>query len=138
MLKQRRENSTADSPTTVPKNAAEAGASSPSVSPRTPDVRNDDALTVVCYANFCRITGTPDEQILDFSLNSQAFGKPTILKIKQRLVVNDFTAKRLFETFALSIRRHETAFGRLETDVQKRVMASLRRAAPFATPTTAG
>jgi hypothetical protein len=93
------------------------------------EVHVDDSSAVVCYANFCRVTGTPEELILDFGLNSQPMGGTTSVSISQRLVVNYFTAKRLLHALGLSIQRHETAFGVLETDVQKRVTPSMRRAA---------
>ena len=86
-----------------------------------PTVIVEDAAANLCYANFCRVTGTPEELILDFGLNSQPAGVPSSVEIKQRLVVNYFTAKRLLHALALSIQRHENTFGMLETDVQKRV-----------------
>ena len=76
------------------------------------------------YANFCRVTGTPEEMIVDFALNSQPFGTPTDpIAVKQRIVLNYYTAKRLLRALHLSIQRHEGAFGLLETDVNKRVVA---------------
>ncbi len=85
-------------------------------------VKVDDSNTNCSYANFCRVTGTPEELILDFGLNSQPFGTPTEpVEVKQRLVVNYFTAKRLLHALHLSVQRHEQAFGVLEVDVQKRV-----------------
>ncbi len=89
----------------------------------------DDSGAVLCYANFCRVTGTPEELVLDFGLNSQAVGAATTVEIKQRLVVNYYTAKRLFHALGLSIQRHETAFGILETDVQKRIRPAIHRPA---------
>ena len=97
--------------------------------PPRPEVQVDDSGAAVCYANFCRVTGTPEELILDFGLNVQPMGLATNVEIKQRLVVNYYTAKRLLHALGLSIQRHEAAFGVLETDVQKRVTPSLRRAA---------
>lgn len=77
----------------------------------------------LCYANFCRVTGTPEELILDFGLNSQPHGTPTEpIEVSQRLVVNYYTAKRMLNALAASVHRHEQAFGQLETDVQKRVV----------------
>lgn len=111
---------------TIEKNR-EASAPAPPAAVRS-EVRIDDSSAVVCYANFCRVTGTPEELILDFGLNSQPMGAETNVEIKQRLVLNYFTAKRLLQALAMSIQRHETAFGVLETDVQKRVTPSLRRA----------
>jgi hypothetical protein len=96
--------------------------------PVRPEVHVNDADAALCYANFCRVTGTPEELILDFGLNSQPMGAPTSIAIQQRLVVNYFTAKRLLQALAVSIQRHEHAFGVLETDIQKRVSPSLRRA----------
>jgi Protein of unknown function (DUF3467) len=93
------------------------------------EVQVDDAGVSVCYANFCRVTGTPEELILDFGLNAQPMGAVTQIEVKQRLVTNYFTAKRLLHALGLSIQRHESAFGVLETDVQKRVMPALRRTA---------
>lgn len=84
---------------------------------------NDDNASI-CYANFCRVTGTPEELILDFGLNSQPSGAPTeAIEVKHRLVVNYFTAKRMLQALAVSVQRHEQVFGVLETDVQKRVAA---------------
>jgi hypothetical protein len=105
----------------------EASPPTPPIAARS-EVQIDDTGTMVCYANFCRVTGTPEELILDFGLNAQPMGAPTNIEIKQRLVMNYFTAKRLFQALGMSIQRHETAFGVLETDVQKRVTPSLRRA----------
>lgn len=85
------------------------------------EVEDKDALCT--YANFCRVTGTPEELILDFGLNSQPYGVPTEpVQVKQRIVTNYFTAKRMLQALHLSVQRHEQAFGVLETDVQKRVV----------------
>jgi hypothetical protein len=87
-------------------------------------VQVDDSHASTSYANFCRVTGTPEELIIDFGLNAQPFGMPTEpVVITQRLVTNYFTAKRLLHALHLSVQRHEQAFGVLETDVQKRVVA---------------
>ncbi|MEM9658573.1 MAG: DUF3467 domain-containing protein [Planctomycetota bacterium] len=86
-------------------------------------VQVDDTAAGCSYANFCRVTGTPEELIVDFGLNSQPFGVPTEpVKITQRIVTNYFTAKRMLHALHLSVQRHEQAFGVLETDVQKRVV----------------
>jgi hypothetical protein len=88
-----------------------------------------DKNAVCLYANFCRVTGTPEELILDFGLNAQPFGMPTEpVEVKQRIVVNYFTAKRMLQALHMSVQRHEQAFGVLETDVQKRVVSGVGRA----------
>lgn len=90
-------------------------------------VKMDDSRANAAYANFCRVTGTPEELIIDFGLNPQPFGVPTEpVMISQRIITNFFTAKRLLHALQLSVQRHEAAFGVLETDVQKRVLPSAR------------
>ena len=85
-------------------------------------VQVNDLQAVACYANFCRVTGTPEEVILDFGLNTQPFGMPTEpINITQRITTNFFTAKRMLAALQMTVQRHEAAFGVLETDVQKRV-----------------
>ncbi|QDU57421.1 DUF3467 domain-containing protein [Aeoliella mucimassa] len=85
------------------------------------EVTDKDAIC--SYANFCRVTGTPEELILDFGLNSQPYGVPSEpVEVKQRIVTNYYTAKRMLQALHMSVQRHEQAFGVLETDVQKRVV----------------
>lgn len=80
------------------------------------------------YTNFARVTGSPEELILDFGLNTQPVGNAqTPVKISERLVMNYYTAKRLWHTLAVSLQRHEEAFGVLETDIAKRVVGQGRR-----------
>lgn len=88
-----------------------------------PQVQIDDTGALASYANFCRVTGTPEELIIDFGLNPQPFGVPTQpIPVTQRLITNFYTAKRMLHALTLTIQRHEATFGVLETDVQKRVM----------------
>ena len=83
-------------------------------------VRDEDAIA--CYANFCRVTGSPEELIVDFGLNPQPVGIPKDpIHVKQRIIMNFFTAKRLLGALQMSIQRHEAVFGVLETDIQKRL-----------------
>jgi hypothetical protein len=85
-------------------------------------VEIDDSKAGATYANFCRVTGTPEELIIDFGLNSQPFGVPTEpIPVTQRIITNFFTAKRMLHALTLTVQRHEATFGVLETDVQKRV-----------------
>jgi len=81
----------------------------------------DDTKAVAVYANFCRVTGTPEEVILDYGLNPQPFGRPTQpIAISQRIVMNFYCAKRMLHAMQVTIERHEATFGTLETDIQKR------------------
>jgi len=103
----------------------------PQPQPR-PQVKVDDTRALTCYANFCRVTGTPEELIIDYGLNTQPIGVPTeSITISERIVLNYYTAKRLLAALQMSVQRHEAAFGVLETDIQKRVQPSARRQAPL-------
>ncbi len=85
-------------------------------------VQVDDSDALCTYANFCRVTGSPEELIVDFALNPQPMGVPTTpIQIKQRTVMNYYTAKRLLAALQMSVQRHEAVFGVLETDITKRV-----------------
>ena len=109
-----------------------AAAQSQSPQQRT-QVKLDDSKAIACYANFCRVTGTPEEVILDFGLNPQPFGVPAEpVIVAQRIITNLYTAKRMLHALQLTVQRHEAAFGVLETDVQKRVLRTAR--SPAATP----
>ena len=90
----------------------------------------DDSAIVGSYANFCRVTGSPEELIIDFGLNPQPIGVPTVpIKLTQRIVTNFFTAKRMLAALQVAVQRHEMAFGVLETDVNKRVRPGLQQQA---------
>ena len=85
----------------------------------------DDTKAVATYANFCRVTGTPEEIILDYGLNSHPFGSAQQpIPVSQRIVLNFYTAKRMLQAVEATIQRHEAIFGPLETDVQKRVKSA--------------
>ena len=85
-------------------------------------VEVDDTHVTASYANFCRVTGSPEELIIDFGLNPQPVGMPkNPIQVTQRCIVNYYTAKRLLHALSLSVQRHEAVFGVLETDIQKRV-----------------
>jgi len=87
-----------------------------------PSVKFDDSKVCATYANFCRITGTPEELIVDFGLNPQPIGVPTTpITVTSRIVTNFYTAKRMLLALQTTIQRHEEMFGTLEIDLQKRV-----------------
>jgi hypothetical protein len=82
------------------------------------------------YTNWYRVTGTPEELILDFGLNPQFGQVPSeAIKLTQRVVMNFYTAKRLLNALHFAVNRHEQFFGALEVDVQRRL-----RGAPPAPP----
>ncbi|MBW3542276.1 MAG: DUF3467 domain-containing protein [Planctomycetes bacterium] len=74
------------------------------------------------YANFCRVSSTPEELVLDLGLNPQPYATgPQTIPVSQRIILNHYTAKRLLSALSMALQRHEQAFGVLETDVRKRV-----------------
>jgi hypothetical protein len=83
----------------------------------------DSGHLFTAYANFCRVTGTPEELVLDFGLNTQMTPQPTeSVQLTERLVVNFYTAKRLLQAFQVAVQQHESVYGVLEVDVQKRIL----------------
>ena len=121
--------------------AAPAAADSAKVGAQQPQrvaIQIDDSNAIACYANFCRVTGTPEELIVDFGLNPQPIGVPTQpIPVTQRIITNFFTAKRMLHALQMTIQRHEATFGVLEIDVQKRVrpgLAQQYQAPPQAPP----
>ena len=87
-----------------------------------PKVNVDDSHVSAGYANFCRVSSTPEELILDLGLNPHPYGTgETTIAVTQRIILNHFTAKRLLSALSMALQRHEQAFGVLETDVRKRI-----------------
>jgi hypothetical protein len=99
---------------------AEGTQAQPQPQPQT-EVFVDDSGTLPSYSNFCRVTATPEEVILDFGLNPQPFatGRQDV-KANQRIVMNFYTAKRLLTALGMTIQRHEQTFGAIELDVRRR------------------
>ncbi len=102
-----------ESPAAVPEPAAPAQQQTLTV---------DDSHSSASYANFCRVSSTPEELILDLGLNPNPFAQGSVtINVAQRIIMNHFTAKRLLQALAVTLQRHEQAFGTLETDVMRRL-----------------
>ena len=112
----------------IEKRSAEETPQTPPQQPRqASQIEVNDTKALASYANFCRVTGTPEELIVDFGLNKNMNPEPGVpIEISQRLIVNFYTAKRLLAALHMAVQRHEAAFGVLETDVQKRVITVAR------------
>jgi hypothetical protein len=93
--------------------------------PAQPTVHVDDSSCIAGYANFCRVSSTAEEMILDLGLNPHPYatGEATV-KVSQRIIMNHYTAKRLLAALGMALQRHESAFGMVETDVRKRVRST--------------
>ena len=86
-------------------------------------VQVDTSKTKANYTNFSRITGTPEEIIIDLGLNAEPFGAPKDpIAIDQRIVMSFYTAKKFATALQLTIQRHEASFGPIETDARKRLV----------------
>ena len=75
------------------------------------------------YANYARVTATPEEVIIDFALNPNPFlsGRQEVA-VSQRLIMNFYTAKRLLSALVMTLQRHEQTFGSVELDVRRRAL----------------
>ncbi len=117
--KEAKKNETADA-----EPAAAAPAEQAAAPAQTQQVTVDDSAVNAGYANFCRVSSSPEELILDLGLNPQPYATGNVtVKVNQRIILNHFTAKRLLSALSMALQRHEQAFGVLETDVRKRVKA---------------
>lgn len=113
--------------TTMPNERATTESAQPTTSE---SVQTDDSGLAPLYANFCRVTGTPEEIVLDFGLSTSPVSKSAgPIKLCQRIVCNFYTAKRLLMALAVSVQRYEKAFGPLEMDINKRAHADDKRVA---------
>ncbi len=84
----------------------------------------DESSASVLYANFCRVSSTPEEVILDLAMNPNPYAAADqTIRIGSRVIMNHFTAKRLAGLLTSAVQRHEAIFGELEVDVRKRLKA---------------
>ena len=120
---------------TAPAAPAAPAAGGAAKQPERVAIQINDEGAIANYANFCRVTGTPEELIIDFGLNPQPIGIPTQpIPVTQRIITNFFTAKRMLHALQMTVQRHEATFGVLEIDVQKRVRPGLIQQAPPQAP----
>ncbi|MFN0055961.1 MAG: DUF3467 domain-containing protein [Planctomycetales bacterium] len=82
----------------------------------------DDSSVSPLYANFCRVSSTPEELIIDVGLNTSPMSTGDVkVKISERIIINHYTAKRLLAALTSSLERHEQLFGVVETNVRRRI-----------------
>jgi hypothetical protein len=82
-----------------------------------------DADLESLYVNFFRVTGNPDEVLLDLGMYSQVVGPagPEPVQLTHRLIMNFVTAKKLAEVLKVVVDRHQQAFGVIEIDPNRRL-----------------
>src|SRR5437588_12025967 len=93
----------------------------PEQQPAQPEIVLNETGAHAAYSNFARVTATAEEVIIDFCLNPNPFhvGRQEIT-VSQRLIMNFYTAKRLYAALAMTLQRHEGPFGPIELDVRRR------------------
>ncbi|TDU66041.1 uncharacterized protein DUF3467 [Prosthecobacter fusiformis] len=75
------------------------------------------------YSNVARLFATPNEVVLDFALNLNAFG-PMVdeeAQIVSRVVTSYDGAKRLWMHLTQTLQAYEKKYGPIELDVAKRM-----------------
>ena len=98
-----------------------------------PQFPTDYTSLSTVYTNFCRVSVTPEELVLDFGLNTQMAPNPQEpIRLTHRVVMNFYTAKRLMNALIGVVSQFENTYGALELDFQRRVRAIPRPAAAAA------
>jgi hypothetical protein len=113
----------------------EASVANPVPPPPQQQFTTDASTISTVYTNFCRVSITPEELVLDFGLNTQL--QPTgteTVKLSHRIVMNFYTAKRLLGFLAKVVQDHEQQFGALELDFQRRMRGGGRPVLPALNP----
>jgi hypothetical protein len=89
----------------------------------------NDAEMESLYVNFFRVSGNPDEVLLDMGLYSQVIGAtgPEPVDLTHRLIMNFVTAKKLAEVLRVVVARHEQQFGVVEVDANRRLRFNPRQ-----------
>lgn len=102
-------------------------ATPPAAEGQAPQFSTDASALSTVYTNFCRVSVTPEELVLDFGLNSSV--TPTAsepIKLSHRVVMNFYTAKRLMNALIGVVSQHENTYGALELDFQRRFRGTPR------------
>lgn len=83
----------------------------------------DESRIESFYSNFFRVTNTAEEVVIDLGLNTATAETQHVpVVLEKRLVLNHYTAKRLFQALGITLERHEKSFGVIETNIQRRVL----------------
>ena len=103
--------------TPLPQDSPPAAESQPPADGPTENLGNAQVM----YVNFCRVTGNPEEVILDFALQTEPGSGPDHpLTAPQRITLSHYTAMRLMQLLQLTIQNYEGLFGPVETTIEKR------------------
>lgn len=87
-----------------------------------PQFPTDYSSLSTVYTNFCRVSVTPEELVLDFGLNTTMTpNQSEPIKLTHRVVMNFYTAKRLMNALHGVVSQYENTYGALELDFQRRI-----------------
>jgi hypothetical protein len=100
----------------------ETNPSPPAQPQAAPQFPTDYSSLSTVYTNFCRVSVTPEELVLDFGLNTTMTPNQTEpIKLTHRVVMNFYTAKRLMNAMIGVVAQYENTYGALELDFQRRI-----------------
>ena len=101
----------------------------PAVAPSAPSHDAPESFTVEVgrlntrYVNFCRVTATAEEVILDLGMHSIEYSTDQAWEAEQRISLGVFTAKRLLAALQSTLEQYEATFGTVEAEIEKRVIS---------------
>ena len=84
--------------------------------PTGPKVVWDDSKMHTSYANVCNVLGTREEIMLLFGANQAWHGgqKEVTVALSERIVLNPYAAKRLYQLLGQGLKEYETRYGELK------------------------
>ena len=93
-----------------------------------------DAQAATTYTNFCIVTSTPEEAVLNFAINLMMPNKDNEVRVdvSNRIVMSYPSAKRLALTLSNLIQRYEAANGVID------IKAAAQQSAPAQPPPPGG
>jgi Protein of unknown function (DUF3467) len=99
----------------------------PSGAQQAPGFPTDSSQLSTVYTNFCRVSVTPEELVLDFGLNTQMAPNPNeTIRLSHRVVMNFYTAKRLMNALLGVVSQFENTYGVVELDFNRRARNAAR------------
>ncbi len=103
----------------------------PQAAAQPPQFQTDYSQLSTIYTNFCRVSVTPEELVLDFGLNTQMVPTPAeTIKLTHRVVMNFYTAKRLMNALLGVVSQFENTYGVVELDFNRRARNVQRPGGP--------
>ena len=82
-------------------------------------VQLDETGVKTSYSNFCYTAGTREGVLFGFGLHDWQAGRP--VRVDAKLEISYFNSKRLLSTLNQIVERHESNFGEVEVNINKRI-----------------